>query len=78
MPGFVSGTAAETVTVAVVSDATPTVVAEILRKARYSGHEVTEDERTYVADFTDALREASVKDLAFGTKMKLKYVWFLM
>ena len=55
-----------------------TKVAEIMQKARYSRHEITETERAGVYEFIETLREESLKKLKFDLKFKLKYLYFIL
>jgi len=52
--------------------------AAIMQKARYSIHEITEEERAAVYDFAVTLRQECLKRLKFGLKFKLRFVYFVL
>jgi len=53
-------------------------IAEIMQKARYSKHEITEKERGKVYEFISNLREESIKNFKFRLKFKLRFVYFVI
>ena len=53
-------------------------IAKIMQKARYSAHEITEQERLEAYDFLEALRTECLKKLKFRLKFKLQFVHFVL
>jgi len=53
-------------------------IAAIMQKARYSAHEITEEERQEAYDFIGALRIECRKKLKFRLKFKLQFVHFVL
>ena len=53
-------------------------IAKIMQKARYSIHEITEEERLEAYDFIEALRTECLKKLKFKLKFKLQFVHFVL
>ena len=53
-------------------------IAEIMQKARYSRHEISEEEREDVCGFLEDLRTGCLKHLRFKLKFKLKFVYFVI
>jgi hypothetical protein len=55
-----------------------TAIAGIMQKARYSMHEITEEERASVYEFMQTLRKECLKRLKFSLKFKLRYVYYVL
>jgi len=53
-------------------------IMDIMQKARYSSHTISEEERTYVYDFISYLRKECLKKLKFDLKLKLRFVYFVL
>ena len=53
-------------------------IAKIMQKARYSAHEITEQERLDAYDFIESLRAECLKKLKFNLKFKLQFVHFVL
>ncbi|MCL2774944.1 MAG: hypothetical protein FWD71_16590 [Oscillospiraceae bacterium] len=53
-------------------------IMDIMQKARYSSHEISEEERTYVYDFISYLRKECMKKLKFDLRLKLRFVYFVL
>jgi transglutaminase-like putative cysteine protease len=53
-------------------------IAEIMQKARYSRHEITEEERIAVYEFIETLRDECLKKLNFNLKFRLQFVYFML
>ena len=50
----------------------------IMQKARYSRHEISDEERKSVLEFTENLRKECLKNLKSNLKFKLRFVYFLI
>ena len=55
-----------------------TRTARIMQKARYSSHEMSEEERSAVYDFVDTLNKNAEKHLKPNLKLKFKYLYFIL
>ncbi|MCL2096554.1 MAG: hypothetical protein FWH10_06585 [Oscillospiraceae bacterium] len=53
-------------------------IAEIMQKARYSRHEISELERESIYEFIETLRKECLKRLKFGLKFKMRFVYFAL
>ncbi|MCL2099922.1 MAG: transglutaminase-like domain-containing protein, partial [Oscillospiraceae bacterium] len=53
-------------------------IMRIMQKARWSIHEISEEERNYACNFLTELREECLKNLKFGLKFKLRFVRFVI
>ena len=54
------------------------LIAEVMQKARYSRHDISEDERAVVYDLVETLRKECLKKLKFNLKFKLQFVYFIL
>lgn len=50
----------------------------IMQKARYSVHNISEQEREYACSFIGELREECLKNLKFGLKFRLRFMRFVI
>ena len=55
-----------------------THTADIMQRARYSKHEMTEKERLYVYNFVTAVKKNANKNLKPNLKLKFKYMYFIL